>query len=139
MSTPLEITKEELRRAITLTQALPHLRGRAGRTPSIDTVRLWARASHGWHGPDGSVVVLKTVLLNQQLLTLVEWCEEFDLARIRANQRARQARAEVAESLPRTPRRRAAAHKRAEERLRKKGVLRTPATPKPEPEPAEVA
>lgn len=113
-----DIKADQIRRGVTLAEAAKYLRGRNGKTVHITSIRKWASPSVGWKAPDGSRVVLKTIDLNAQLLTLPEWCEEFDLARARANDRARQAKPK---GPARTSRQREAAAKRAMDQLNKSG------------------
>ena len=102
----------EVKRAISLTEAAKMLRGRGGKAPHLTTVRRWADPKRGFRSGGGPVVVLRAVKIGCDVVTLPEWVEEFQAARIRP--------------LPAMPRERSArsaraAHRRAVEELRRAG------------------
>jgi len=61
------------------------MRGRGGRAPSVETVRRWAGPKRGCYpqGRQGPQLVLMTIRMNGELLTLPEWVEAFEEARFR--------------------------------------------------------
>lgn len=120
------ITTDMVRRALTLQEARGKIKGRNG-PASVLILRKWANPKKGWKGRDGTVVILRTIRFNGSLLTMPEWCEQFELARIEAGSREREKQPKVI----RTAKQREAANKRAAARLRAKGVGK-----KDKPEPA---
>lgn len=104
----------DLATAIELTEAAPLLRGRSG-NPHPDVLRRWANPKCGCQV--GTLqLVLPTVKVGGRLLTMRRWVEAFERMRARLGQRSPVA------SLPRTPKRRAAAQRRAEEELKRAGI-----------------
>lgn len=103
---------------ITLTDAAKLMRGRAGRRPSIDSIRRWASVRKGCRpsGQEGPVVYLQVVRVNGELLTTAEWVHEFERERVRLGARERPP------FLGRTDRQRERAYKRACARLDAEGV-----------------
>lgn len=69
---------------ISLRAACQLLRGRSGRPPNVGTVRRWARHHEGCRplGASGPVVVLRTVRMNGDILTLPEWVAAFERERL---------------------------------------------------------
>lgn len=104
-------------KALDLEAARKLLRGRWGDL-GWSTAHRWA--THGCRpaGKDGPVLVLPTLLLSGRRLTMPEWVAKFERERARLGMAAQPDRARM----PRPRRQREAAHKRAEERLRKAGV-----------------
>jgi hypothetical protein len=113
-----DLTEEQLKRVMTLSQAAKLMRGRDGKHPHITNVRRWANPRRGWRAPDGTVHVLRCAKVSAQLVTLPEWVRAFELVRMGESDKARRA----AGPMPRTPTQRAAAARRANARLDKRGV-----------------
>jgi hypothetical protein len=80
-----ELSPADISRLIGLTAARAMLRGRGGKSPSLETLRRWANPRRGWKAPfpDAPRVILRTVRLNGELLTLPQWVEEFERERLR--------------------------------------------------------
>lgn len=119
-STTEQLTWEEAKRAINLTEAAKRLRSRGGRPPNVGTVRRWANKRKGYKpaGYEGEPIVLRTLRVGQDLLTFPEWVEEFARAQVAAG---------LAAQAPLPPagrpvRSREAAHRRAEAELDRAGV-----------------
>lgn len=113
-----DLHEDWMRRAIGLARACELLRGREGRPPALATVRGWARPGEGYRprGWRGEPVVLRTVVVGRDYLTLPEWVAEFERERLRLGQLARQ-------GPPAAPARKAQAmHRRAEAALDEAGV-----------------
>src|SRR5262249_62001467 len=95
------------------------LRGRGGRSPSLETVRRWASPRRGSRpaGPNGPRLVLRAIRLGGELLMLPEWVEEFERERRRLGVRT------PAPGAPRdrTDRQRRRAYERAEAELDRRG------------------
>lgn len=113
--------QQNLHRAIGLAEAARRMRGRGGRPPSTSTVRRWADPRQGYRpqGHTGQPIVLRTLRVGQDLATLPEWIEEFELSRERLG-------AVVILPLPVRgvpARTRNAAHRRAEQALDEAGIL----------------
>jgi hypothetical protein len=81
-----ELTASQLKRLISLAEATGLIRGRGG-PASIRTLRKWSNPSQGYRAHNGSVIVLRTIKVSGDLVTLEEWCEEFERARVRAGKR----------------------------------------------------
>jgi len=76
------MTPEQIKRAISLTEAAKLLRGRGGKSPHVMTVRRWADPKRGYRA-GGSPVVLRAVKIGPDVVTLPEWVAEFEAARVR--------------------------------------------------------
>ena len=113
-----ELSEDQMGRLIGLADAARLLRGREGQPPNVATVRGWARPGEGYRprGWAGEAVVLRTVVVGRDYLTLPEWVAEFERGRLRVGQLVRQRPAA-------TPARKAQAmHRRAEAALDRAGV-----------------
>lgn len=113
-----ELSADQMGRLIGLADAAKLLRGRDGQPPNVATVRGWARPEEGYRPRcwKGEPVVLRTVVVGRDYLTLPEWVAEFERGRLRVGQLARQ-------RPPAAPARKAKAmHRRAEAALDKAGV-----------------
>ena len=113
--TERDLTASQLGRLMGIAEAAGLIRGRNGQPPHVATLRKWADPNRGYRSRSGVVVVLRTVKVSGNLLTLEEWCEEFERARIRAGKR------ELGPK-PRPKRTREAAQRRAKEWLDAHGV-----------------
>lgn len=110
----------DVSRMMTLGDAAKLLQGRGNKRPCLETMRRWANPKRGCRVA-GNTVILCTVRVGRDLLTMKEWVEAFDAARIKAG-----IRAEIPEAaLPRSPAKRKAAHRRAERVLDAAGIGRT--------------
>ncbi len=107
-----------MRRLIGLAEATMMLRGREGRPPNVATVRGWARPGEGYRPRawKGEPVILRTVVVGRDYLTLPEWIAEFERERLRIGQLARQRPPAV------TARKARALHRRAAKALDQSGV-----------------
>jgi hypothetical protein len=108
----------DLGQAIGLAEAARLMRGRGGKAPSVETVRRWANPKRGcWpQGKEGPQLILLTARVNGELLTTEAWVKAFEDRRLQLGMRQPPA------PQGRPPSRRAAAHRRAEERLREAGT-----------------
>lgn len=109
----------DISRAIGLTEAAKLMRGRGGKSPSVETIRRWANPKKGcWPaGKEGPQLLLRTVRYNGELVTLPEWVQEFERLRVALGLREPLPPSER----PRPMRSRMAAHRRAEEALDRMG------------------
>jgi hypothetical protein len=98
------------RLGLSMAQASARMQGRAGKRPSLQTVRRWASPRRGCRpqGEDGPILVLPVVKIGCELSTTAAWVDWFEEMRARMGQRAR-----PPELAYRTPRQAAAAHRRA--------------------------
>lgn len=108
----------DLTGAIGLAEAARLMHGKGGKPPSVVTVRRWANPKRGYRPRNhpGPALVLHTVWLNNELVTLPEWVRAFEDARLRAGDR------QQAAPLARPPVRREKAHARAASALAKDGI-----------------
>lgn len=102
---------------IGLADAVKLMRGKVrGQPPHIQTVRRWANPRKGYRAvPWGDVAILQTVRLGGDICTTVEWVAAFEERRLRLGCLA------VGQERPPTERQAAAAHKRAERSLDRRG------------------
>ena len=79
----------DLTDAIGLSTAAKRMRGRGGKAPSVETVRRWANPRRGCfpQGKGGPRLVLATIRMSGELLTLPEWVEAFERDRARLGRR----------------------------------------------------
>jgi hypothetical protein len=103
-----------------LKAAVPLLRGRGGKPPSVETLRRWASPRHGYWPQgkgNGPPVLLRVVRVGGEMLTCRRWVQEFERERLRRGRRP--------DPLPsmRSEKKRKAAVKRALEQLAKMGCV----------------
>lgn len=110
----------DLNRAIGLAKASHQMRGKGGKSPSVETVRRWANPKVGCYpaGKEGVLLVLQTHKLNGEILTMPEWVADFEAARVKLSAR------QVAAPAPRqrSSKKRARDIARAEARLDRAGI-----------------
>jgi hypothetical protein len=102
-------------RQLSLTEAAKLLRGRGGKAPSVDTLRRWANPNRGCRVGELQLL-LPTVRVGGEVLTMPEWVQAF------AKMRARLGVRKVLPPVARPARQRAAAQRRATERLKAAGI-----------------
>jgi hypothetical protein len=69
----------DVEKAIGLSEAAKMLRGRGGKRPHVETLRRWATRGCA---AGKQKILLRSILLNGERLTTVEWVKSFDRARI---------------------------------------------------------
>ncbi len=108
------LTRVQQAQLIGIEDASMLMRGRGGSPPHLSTVRRWI--THGYQPPGGDPIHLQAVLVSGGYVTLPEWVQEFEAARLEAGRRAKPKRA--------TPTNRAArkAHRLAELDLDRAGI-----------------
>jgi hypothetical protein len=82
---PVQLSPEDMARAIGMATAAKMMIGRGGKRPSVETLRRWA-GKGCWpqgRGDGKPKLVLMTFRLNGELLTLPEWVEAFEGERAR--------------------------------------------------------
>lgn len=106
-------------RSLGLREARKLIRGRGGKPANLESVRLWVTEAHGCRpfGDNGPKLILRATKINGEWRTMPGWIAAFERERAEAGQRASQVMPE------RSPRSRHAAHRRAEEALKKMGVI----------------
>lgn len=74
-------TNFDLAQALTMTQAAKLIRGRGGRRPHIDVIRRWCNPLKGCMVGERRAV-LRSVRVGGEILTMPQWIEEFQQARV---------------------------------------------------------
>lgn len=115
----IDIDDFDRAKAVSLTEAAKLMCGKGGKHPSVETLRRWANPERGCRpsGPDGDRIVLPTVRLGGELLTMPAWVEWFEQMRVRLG-----ARTVIKPELPQTPGQRLRAQAQATARLDREGV-----------------
>lgn len=113
----------DLSRAIGLAAAAKLMRGRGGKPPSVESVRRWANPKRGCRprGKDGPQVLLMTIRVSNELVTLPEWVQAFEAKRAQLGLRGAQPAAP-----PVSDRTRQAENRRADEVLARAGIATRP-------------
>ena len=109
----------DLSRAIGVEQAAAMLKGKGKkRTACTRSVRLWC--NKGRRCRDGTLVVLRHTRWAGDILFMPEWVRQFEQDSLHHNDSARR---QVADVPARSPRSRAAGHRRALEMLDEQGIV----------------